>query len=67
MEYKPYPSDLTDVQWAVLKPWIPPPPPGVDTNLPPVSENRPVTNRERLAEHTTNKACSGCHNLIDPI
>jgi hypothetical protein len=46
---------------------VPPPPPGVDTNLPPVSENRPVTNRERLAEHTTNKACSGCHNLIDPI
>jgi hypothetical protein len=46
---------------------VPPPPPGVDTNLPPVSENRPVTNRERLAEHTTNRACSGCHNLIDPI
>jgi hypothetical protein len=46
---------------------VPPPPPGVDTNLPPVTENRPVTNRERLAEHTTNKACSGCHNLIDPI
>jgi hypothetical protein len=46
---------------------VPPPPAGVDTNLPPVSENRPVTNRERLAEHTTNKACSGCHALIDPI
>jgi hypothetical protein len=46
---------------------VPPPPPGVDTNLPPVTENRPVTNRERLAEHTTSKACSGCHNLIDPI
>jgi hypothetical protein len=46
---------------------VPPPPPGVDTNLPPVSEYRPVTNRERLAEHTTNKACSGCHALIDPI
>ena len=46
---------------------VPPPPPGVDTNLQPVSEFRPVTNRERLAEHTTNKACSTCHNLIDPI
>jgi hypothetical protein len=39
----------------------------VDTNLPPVSENRPVTNRERLAAHTTDRACSGCHALIDPI
>jgi uncharacterized protein YuzE len=26
-----------------------------------------VTNRERLAAHTTSKACSTCHNLIDPI
>ena len=46
---------------------VPPPPPGVDTNLQPVSEFRPVTNRARLAEHTTNKACSTCHSLIDPI
>lgn len=46
---------------------VPPPPPGVDTNLPPVEESKPVTNRERLAIHTTNQACVGCHNLIDPI
>jgi hypothetical protein len=46
---------------------VPPPPPGVDTNLPPVEEAKPVTNRERLAAHTTNKMCVGCHNLIDPI
>jgi hypothetical protein len=46
---------------------VPPPPPGVDTNLPSVEEARPLTNRERLAAHTTNKACAGCHNLIDPI
>ena len=46
---------------------VPPPPPGVDTNLAPVTEDRPVTNRERLAAHTTNPACAGCHNLIDPI
>src|SRR5437867_1056273 len=44
---------------------VPPPPPGVDTNLASVSEDRPVTNRERLAAHTTSAACSGCHNLID--
>ncbi len=46
---------------------VPPPPPGVDTNLPPVEQSKPVTNRERLALHTTNKMCAGCHNLIDPI
>ena len=46
---------------------VPPPPPGVDTNLPPVQESRPMTNRERLAMHTTDKTCAGCHSLIDPI
>ena len=46
---------------------VPPPPPGVNTNLPPVDEAKPVTNRERLAEHATNPSCASCHNLIDPI
>ena len=46
---------------------VPPPPPGVDTNLPPVEESRPVTNRERLAGHANAKMCAGCHKLIDPI
>jgi len=46
---------------------VPPPPPGVDTNLPPVEEAKPVTNRERLAIHTSNQMCVGCHNLIDPV
>ena len=43
------------------------PPPGVNTNLPPLSEAKPLTNRDRLSEHTTNKSCAGCHSLIDPI
>jgi hypothetical protein len=43
------------------------PPPGVNTNLPPVSEAKPVTNRQRLSIHTTEKTCAGCHNLVDPI
>lgn len=43
------------------------PPPGVNTNLPPLTEAKPQTNRDRLAMHTTEKACAGCHNLIDPI
>jgi hypothetical protein len=46
---------------------VPDPPPGVNTNLPPVSEERPMTIRERLGEHVTNPSCAGCHNLIDPI
>jgi hypothetical protein len=46
---------------------VPPPPPGVDTNLPALEETLPKNNRERLASHTTNKACSSCHALIDPI
>ncbi len=43
------------------------PPPGVNTNLPPVTEAKPMTNRDRLASHTTEKMCAGCHNLVDPI
>jgi hypothetical protein len=46
---------------------VPPPPPGVDTNLPPIEESKPVTNRERLAMHAGNQMCAGCHTLIDPI
>ena len=46
---------------------VPPPPPGVDTNLPVLDQARPLTNRERLAVHTTDKTCAGCHHLIDPI
>ena len=43
------------------------PPPGVNTNLPPVTEAQPMTNRDRMAMHATSKACAGCHNLVDPI
>jgi putative transposase len=28
MQRKRYPSDLTDAQWSLLEPWIPPPRPG---------------------------------------
>ncbi len=43
------------------------PPPGVNTNLPPITEAKPMTNRERLSSHTGNRTCAGCHDLIDPI
>jgi hypothetical protein len=46
---------------------IPDPPPGVNTNLPALSEDRPMTNRERMALHRNNESCATCHNLIDPI
>ena len=25
MEHPPYPSDLTDVEWWIIEPWLPPP------------------------------------------
>lgn len=46
---------------------VPPPPPGVDTNL----DNKPgaktATMRERLARHRDSPACNGCHSTIDPL
>ena len=46
---------------------VPPPPPGVDTNLPVLSEDKPLTNKERLSVHLSSPTCAGCHTLIDPI
>jgi hypothetical protein len=47
---------------------VPPPPPGVDTNL---SENKPGAAprsiRERLAQHRQNPSCNSCHSVIDPL
>jgi hypothetical protein len=46
---------------------IPPPPPGVDTNI----EDKPGAAlrsiRERLAEHRKNPSCNACHASIDPL
>jgi hypothetical protein len=46
---------------------VPLPPPGVNMNLPPLTEDKPRTNRDRLAVHLSNESCAGCHKLIDPI
>lgn len=46
---------------------VPEPPAGVNTNLPPITEARPQTNRDRMNEHVTNPSCATCHKLIDPI
>jgi len=44
---------------------MPAPPPDVVTELPTGEAYK--TMRERLAKHMTDPACSGCHNLMDPI
>lgn len=46
---------------------IPPPPAGVNTVLPNVTEDSPMTNRQRLDVHLNSESCAGCHRLIDPI
>ena len=46
---------------------VPDPPPGVNTNLPPVTEAKPQTNRDRMTEHATNPTCATCHKLMDGI
>jgi hypothetical protein len=46
---------------------VPDPPPGVNTNLPPVTEAKPQTNRDRMSEHTTDVSCATCHKLMDAV
>jgi hypothetical protein len=44
---------------------LPPPPPGVNTNLASVSPN--ASNRDRFLQHSQDPKCAGCHQLMDPI
>jgi hypothetical protein len=49
---------------------VPPPPP--PPNVPALKENtgsagKTLSIRERIAEHRKNPACSGCHQLMDPV
>jgi hypothetical protein len=46
---------------------MPPPPPGVSTTLPPVTDEQPLSNREQLQIHLSSTACASCHRLVDPI
>jgi hypothetical protein len=46
---------------------IPDPPPGTNSNLPPVAASHPETNRERLKSHMANATCLGCHSMMDPV
>ncbi|EDM76332.1 hypothetical protein PPSIR1_18537 [Plesiocystis pacifica SIR-1] len=44
---------------------LPPPPAGLDTSPPAVDPD--LSTRERYAAHSSEMACSGCHELIDGI
>ena len=46
---------------------VPPPPPGVDTNLENKPGAPPASIREKLARHRQNPTCSSCHAVIDPL
>jgi hypothetical protein len=46
---------------------IPPPPPGVDTNIDNKPGQSPKSIRERLTQHRANPACANCHAVIDPL
>ena len=47
------------------------PPPSPPANVPPLRDNpsmgKVLSMRERMVEHRANPACSGCHQLMDPI
>jgi hypothetical protein len=45
----------------------PPPPPATVPALEEKTISGSLSVRERLMEHRANPACSGCHNLMDPI
>jgi len=47
---------------------VPPPPPGVNTQLPePSTPDAARTRRQLMAAHVQNATCSSCHRLMDPI
>jgi Protein of unknown function (DUF1592)/Protein of unknown function (DUF1588)/Protein of unknown function (DUF1595)/Protein of unknown function (DUF1587)/Protein of unknown function (DUF1585) len=44
---------------------VPPPPPGVNANIPPPQAGE--TEQQTFKRHTTDASCSSCHSLMDPI
>jgi hypothetical protein len=44
---------------------LPPPPPGIVVQVPPLDPE--LTTRERFLAHSALEPCSSCHQLIDPI
>jgi hypothetical protein len=64
-------SPVVRGQWVVenlLGAAVPPPPPGVETDL--SAESAPAeakTLRQRMERHRTDPVCGSCHGLIDPF
>lgn len=55
------------IQQYLLCRVVPPPPPGVTTDVP-MGSGQPQTFRQRLEElHLRNPSCAGCHQITDPI
>ena len=46
---------------------VPNPPPGVNTEVPEPTIDKPLARRQRLQAHVTNPTCATCHRLMDPI
>lgn len=55
------------VQTSLLCGDIPPPPPGVVTQLPEDDPGKPMTLKEKLAAHQQDPTCAACHKMMDPI
>ena len=46
---------------------VPNPPPGVNTEVPEPTPEKPLAMRERMQVHMESPMCAGCHRLMDPI
>jgi mono/diheme cytochrome c family protein len=46
---------------------VPPPPPGVDTNIDAKPGATKLSMREKLSRHRQNPSCNSCHSVIDPL
>lgn len=46
---------------------VAPPPPGVDTSLPPDDPQQPQTMKEKLLQHMEDPNCKSCHAQLDPL
>ena len=46
---------------------VPNPPPGVNTEVPEPTLEKPLARRQRMQAHVENPTCATCHRLMDPI
>jgi hypothetical protein len=46
---------------------VPNPPPGVNTDVPAPTPDRPLPRRQRMQAHVESPTCATCHRLMDPI